>query len=116
ELWWRRRGEWHPGEPRYQATAPLAKLATVYRGVRASLLAAGTACRAFLAHFHEAGGCVYFAFARSAEAHAVARESAVAAGGRPADELGVDEPLAAALRALKQELDPHGILHGGRLA
>ena len=88
----------------------------MYRGVRASLLAAGVPCRAYLAHFHEAGGCVYFAFERSEAADAVAREGAVAAGGRPADELGVDEPLAAALRALKHELDPNGILHGGRLA
>jgi alkyldihydroxyacetonephosphate synthase len=121
ERWWRGRGGPTAANaptktgPRFQVAAPLGRLGAVYRGVRASLLAAGAACHGFLGHFHEDGGCVYFAFPRSAEADEVAREAAAAAGGRPPSELEVDEPLVAALRALKKELDPDGILHGARL-
>jgi alkyldihydroxyacetonephosphate synthase len=121
EKWWRERGGPAattaplPEGARYQVAGPLARLGAIYRGVRASLLARGVACRGFIAHFHEDGGCVYFAFARGDAADEAAREAAIAAGGRPPAELGVDAGLASALRTLKQELDPHGILSGGRL-
>jgi alkyldihydroxyacetonephosphate synthase len=116
EKWWRERGG--PAAPstptadgmRFQVAGPTVRLGAIYRGVRASLLAAGAPSRAFLGHFHEDGGCVYFAFPRSEENDTVAREAAVAAGG------GVDAPLAEALRALKARLDPHGILPSGRLS
>ena len=122
EKWWRdRAGPAAPSAPspsgggRYQVAAPLSRLGAIYRGVRASMLAHGAACSAFLGHFHEDGGSVYFSFPRSNENEAVAREAAVAAGGRPAAELGADETLVRALRDLKKELDPQGILYGGRL-
>jgi alkyldihydroxyacetonephosphate synthase len=122
EKWWRdRAGPQAPsattpsGGGRFQAAAPLSRLGAVYRGVRASLMASGAVCSAFLGHFHEDGGSVYFSFPRTAENDAVAREAAVAAGGRPAAELGADEALMSALREMKKELDPQGTLYGGRL-
>src|SRR5262249_3828529 len=62
EKWWRdRAGPQAPSAPapqgggRYQVAAPLSRLGAVYRGVRASLLAHGAVCSAFLGHFHEDG-------------------------------------------------------------
>jgi alkyldihydroxyacetonephosphate synthase len=121
EKWWRERASASALTTtvsvgaRFPIAAPLAQLGAVYRSVRASLLAQGQSCSAFLAHFHEDGGCVYFSFPRGETADAICQEAALAAGGRPPWELGVDAPLEQALIELKRELDPHGILSGGRL-
>jgi alkyldihydroxyacetonephosphate synthase len=118
EKWWSSRtaDAVAPGEAPFQVAAPLAKLAAVYLSVRASLLAAGCSAQAYVAHFHEDGGCVYFFFPRATATDAIAREAAVAAGGRPAAELEVDPPLAAALGELKRLVDPHTILIGGAVS
>src|SRR5262249_8124838 len=100
---------------RLQVAAPVARLAAVYRGVRASLLATGGPARAYLAHFDADGGGADFRFGRAPERAALAGAPAGAAGGRPAAELATDQSLVQALRALKQRLDPDGILSGGRL-
>lgn len=123
QKWWRERtgaqGVTAPtesGGARFQVAAPLSRLSAVYRGVRSSLAAHGTSCSAFLGHFHENGGSIYFSFARNGANDDVAREAAMANGARPAAEMESDEALVRALHAMKKQLDPQGILHGGRLA
>jgi alkyldihydroxyacetonephosphate synthase len=102
-------------DTRFLVTAPLGKVAPIYRGVTGSLLAMGIAARANVTDFYQDGARLAFRFTRSPDADSAAREAAVAAGGRPTAELETDPVLGDAFRALKRDLDPDNILAAGRL-
>lgn len=121
-LFWNRRLEQVRGQRAgdedaalFPVAAALGRLMPVYQSVKSSLRALGADAAAAFGRFHADGGCVFFELPADPRLEAAAREAAVGAGGRPADEVFADDRARPYLRQLKTILDPTGILNPGRM-
>jgi len=117
ETWWKRRHSaepWPGPPPNFQVTATPSKLRGVYHAVRGSVIAAGATSRAHVSRFDTSGAVLFFTFPDEPGLRDAADAAARAAGGwllgARAREL---DPY---LRALRNALDPDGIMNPGALA
>ena len=120
DLWWRRlhAGEPTPGPaPALQVTATPGKVRAVYHAVLAELATGGAAGRAHISRFDADGAVLFFTIDPLAPDDALlaaAGRAAQAAGGWLLGARAVK--FDAYLRALREALDPDGIMNPGTLA
>lgn len=124
ETWWRRRMGHTvsgplPPTPMLEVTASPRRLGPVYRAILGAAESAKRQARAHISRFDADGACLFFTLLEGARLDARARtrsaveKAARAAGGHLLHER--DPELVPYLNALRQELDPHGILNPGIL-
>jgi alkyldihydroxyacetonephosphate synthase len=121
ELWWKRI---HAGEPTptpapaLQVTATPATMRSVYHEVAAAAACAGARARAYISRFDADGAVVFFSFSgdvsTSADAVRAAAETAAEEAGGWLLGARVTK-LDPYLQALRDALDPHGIMNPGGL-
>ncbi|MBX2798731.1 MAG: FAD-binding oxidoreductase [Myxococcales bacterium] len=114
-----------------EVAAPWSLLPEVYRSVRAAL-GRTTVVMAHMSHMYPEGGCIYFSFAGRGDRDVygqtweAALSAVLAAGGTLSHHHGVGllkarhaaaeiGPAIAGWRALKEDLDPDGLLNAGRV-
>ncbi len=122
ELWWKRThaGEPTPGpSPTLQVTATPSKLRRVYRAVIGALGTQGGVARAHISRFDADGAVAFFTLDRgnggaADDVIARAEQAAEAAGGWLLGARAAQ--LDPYLRALRDAIDPHGIMNPGTLA
>ncbi|MCW5804804.1 MAG: FAD-binding oxidoreductase [Deltaproteobacteria bacterium] len=117
EVWWRRlhAGEPTPGPaPSLQVMATPGRLRPVYHAVRNAAAAAGATCRAHISRFDADGAVAFFTFTGGDHVAAAAERAAETAGGWLVGARAVK--LDAYLRALRDVLDPRGIMNPGSFA
>jgi len=122
DTWWRRlhAGEPTPGPtPTLQVMATPSKVRDVYHAVVAEVLAQGAAARAHISRFDADGAVLFVTLDRAGDPveDALVTVAERAAEGAGAWLLGARaHKLDVYLRALRETLDPHGIMNPGALA